>query len=58
MFQSDKPDSKMSNKTSSILGPELEIHGDVKVSEVFLFMVKYLGISSQMEPSRLQMDLR
>ena len=28
MFQSDKPDSK----TSSILGPELEIHGDVKVS--------------------------
>ena len=39
MFQSDKPDSK----TSSILGPELEIHGDVKVSGSLLIYGKVLG---------------
>ena len=43
MFQSDKPDSKMSNKTSSILGPELEIHGDVKVSGSLLIYGKVFG---------------
>ena len=39
MFQSDKPDSK----TSSILGPELEIHGDVKVSGSLLIYGKVFG---------------
>ena len=39
MFQSDKPDSK----TSSILGPELEIHGDVKVSGSLLIYGKIFG---------------
>ena len=43
MFQSDKPDSKMSNKTSSILGPELEIHGDVKVSGSLFIYGKIFG---------------
>ena len=43
MFQSDKPDSKMSSKTSSILGPELEIHGDVKVSGSLLIYGKVFG---------------
>ena len=39
MFQSDKPD----RKTSSILGPELEIHGDVKVSGSLLIYGKVYG---------------
>ena len=39
MFQSDKPD----NKTSSILGPELEIHGDVKVSGSLFIYGKIFG---------------
>ena len=39
MFQSDKPDSK----TSSILGPELEIHGDVKVSGSLFIYGKIFG---------------
>ena len=39
MFQSDKPDSKI----SSILGPELEIHGDVKVSGSLLIYGKVFG---------------
>ena len=39
MFQSDKPDSN----TSSILGPELEIHGDVKVSGSLLIYGKVYG---------------
>ncbi len=39
MFQSDKPD----NKTSSILGPELEITGDVKVSGSLLIYGKVNG---------------
>ena len=39
MLQSDKPDSK----TSSILGPELEIHGDVKVSGSLLIYGKVFG---------------
>ena len=39
MFQSDKEDSKM----SSILGPELEIHGDVKVSGSLLIYGKVFG---------------
>ena len=39
MFQSDKPESK----TSSILGPELEIHGDVKVSGSLLIYGKVFG---------------
>ena len=43
MFQSDKPNSKMSSKTSSILGPELEIHGDVKVSGSLLIYGKVFG---------------
>ena len=43
MFQSDKPDSKISSKTSSILGPELEIHGDVKVSGSLLIYGKVFG---------------
>ena len=28
MFQLDKSENKMNGKTSSILGPEIEIHGD------------------------------
>ena len=43
MFQSDKPDSKISSKTSSILGPELEIHGDVKVSGSLFIYGKIFG---------------
>ncbi len=43
MFQSDKPDSKIRSKTSSILGPELEIHGDVKVSGSLLIYGKVFG---------------
>ena len=43
MFQSNKLDSKISSKTSSILGPELEIHGDVKVSGSLLIYGKVLG---------------
>ena len=43
MFQSDKPDSKISSKTSSILGPELEIHGDVKVSGSLFIYGKVFG---------------
>ena len=39
MFQSDKSDSN----TSSILGPELEIHGDVKVSGSLLIYGKVYG---------------
>ncbi len=39
MFQSDKEDSKM----SSILGPELEITGDVKVSGSLLIYGKVNG---------------
>ena len=39
MFQSDTADSK----TSSILGPELEIHGDVKVSGSLLIYGKVYG---------------
>ena len=39
MFQSDKPD----NKTSSILGPELEIQGDVNVSGSLLIYGKVFG---------------
>ena len=39
MFQSVKPD----NKSSSILGPELEIHGDVKVSGSLLIYGKIFG---------------
>ena len=39
MFQSVKPESK----SSSILGPELEIHGDVKVSGSLLIYGKVLG---------------
>ena len=39
MFQSDKPDSKM----SSILGPELEINGDVKVAGSLLIYGKVYG---------------
>ncbi len=39
MFQSDKPDNKM----SSILGPELEIKGDVNVSGSLLIYGKVLG---------------
>jgi cytoskeletal protein CcmA (bactofilin family) len=39
MFQSDKPESK----TSSILGPELEINGDVKVSGSLLIYGKVYG---------------
>ena len=40
MFQSDKLDN---NKTSSILGPELEIHGDVIVSGSLLIYGKIFG---------------
>ena len=43
MFQSDKLDSKISSKTSSILGPELEIHGDVKVSGSLFIYGKIFG---------------
>ena len=44
MFQSDKPDNKM----SSILGPELEIKGDVKVTGSLLIYGKVFGdIESQ-----------
>ena len=43
MFQSDKPDSKIRSKTSSILGPELEIHGDVKVSGSLFIYGKVFG---------------
>ena len=43
MFQSDKSEKKMNNKTSSILGPELEIHGDVKVSGSLLIYGKVFG---------------
>ena len=39
MFQSEKPESK----TSTILGPELEIHGDVKVSGSLLIYGKVFG---------------
>ena len=39
MFQSVKPE----NKSSSILGPELEIHGDVKVSGSLLIYGKVFG---------------
>jgi len=39
MFQSDKPDNKM----SSILGPELEIKGDVKVAGSLLIYGKVFG---------------
>ena len=39
MFQSEKPESK----TSSILGPELEIHGDVNVSGSLLIYGKVFG---------------
>ena len=39
MFQSEKPESK----TSSILGAELEIHGDVKVSGSLLIYGKVFG---------------
>ena len=39
MFQSVKPE----NKSSSILGPELEIHGDVKVSGSLLIYGKVYG---------------
>ena len=39
MFQSEKPESK----TSSILGPELEIHGDVKLSGSLLIYGKVFG---------------
>ena len=41
MFQSDKLDNKM----SSILGPELEIKGDVKVAGSLLIYGKVLGNS-------------
>ena len=43
MFQLDKTENKMNNKTSSILGPELEIHGDVKVSGSLLIYGKIFG---------------
>ena len=43
MFQSDKHGNKMNNKTSSILGPELEIHGDVKVAGSLLIYGKVFG---------------
>jgi cytoskeletal protein CcmA (bactofilin family) len=39
MFQSEKPESK----TSSILGPDLEINGDVKVSGSLLIYGKVFG---------------
>ena len=43
MFQSDKSKNKTNSKTSSILGPELEIHGDVKVSGSLLIYGKVFG---------------
>ena len=43
MFQSDKSENKMNSKTSSILGPELEIHGDVKVAGSLLIYGKVYG---------------
>jgi cytoskeletal protein CcmA (bactofilin family) len=43
MFQLDKTENKVSSKTSSILGPELEIHGDVKVSGSLLIYGKIFG---------------
>ena len=43
MFQLDKSEYKINNKTSSILGPELEIHGDVKVSGSLLIYGKVFG---------------
>jgi len=43
MFQLDKFENKINNKTSSILGPELEIHGDVKVSGSLLIYGKVFG---------------
>ena len=43
MFQLDKLENKMNSKTSSILGPELEIHGDVKVSGSLLIYGKVFG---------------
>ena len=43
MFLLDRTDTKTNNKTSSILGPELEIHGDVKVSGSLLIYGKIFG---------------
>ena len=43
MFQLDKSESKINSKTSSILGPEIEIHGDVKVSGSLLIYGKVFG---------------
>ena len=43
MFQLDKSENKMNSKTSSILGPELEIHGDVKVAGSLLIYGKVFG---------------
>ena len=43
MFQLDKSEKIMNSKTSSILGPELEIHGDVKVSGSLLLYGKVFG---------------
>ena len=43
MFQLDKFENKINSKTSSILGPELEIHGDVKVSGSLLIYGKVFG---------------
>ena len=43
MFQLDKTENKINSKTSSILGPELEIHGDVKVSGSLLIYGKVFG---------------
>ena len=43
MFQLDKTENKTSSKTSSILGPELEIHGDVIVSGSLLIYGKIFG---------------
>ena len=43
MFQLDKLENKMNSKTSSILGPELEIHGDVIVAGSLLIYGKVFG---------------
>ena len=43
MFQLDKLENKINSKTSSILGPELEIYGDVKVSGSLLIYGKVFG---------------
>ena len=43
MFQLDKTENKINSKTSSILGPELEIYGDVKVSGSLLIYGKIFG---------------